>query len=75
MIHHYSSFLLDTLRSIGPKTDKLVEFFQKYASLGTKIVLNNCTTNAPNVSAKTFAYIFGGFALIYALTGVPLDIG
>ena len=23
----------------------------------------------------TIAYMFGGFALIYAMTGVPLDVG
>mmetsp|Transcript_4550 Transcript_4550/g.13739 ORF Transcript_4550/g.13739 Transcript_4550/m.13739 type:complete len:256 (-) Transcript_4550:1570-2337(-) len=60
--------------AISPKTDKLVEFFQKYVPGNKKSYAFGLTVFCVNVLG-TFAYMFGGFALIYALTGVPLDIG
>jgi len=60
--------------AISPKTDKLVEFFQKYVPGNKKSYAFGLTVFSVNV-VGTIAYMFGGFALIYALTGVPLDVG
>ncbi|CAL6409381.1 unnamed protein product [Bathycoccus prasinos] len=60
--------------AISPKTDTLVEFFQKYVPGNKKSYAFGLTVFSVNV-VGTIAYMFGGFALIYAMTGVPLDVG
>ena len=60
--------------AISPKTDTLVEF-SKNTSQGTKnLWAFGLTVFSVNI-VGTIAYMFGGFALIYAMTGVPLDVG
>ncbi|CAL6417307.1 unnamed protein product [Bathycoccus prasinos] len=60
--------------AISPKTDKVVEFFQKYVPGNKKSLAFGLTVFSVNI-VGTIAYMFGGFALIYAMTGVPLDVG
>jgi hypothetical protein len=60
--------------AISPKTDTLVEFFQKYVPGNKKSLAFGLTVFSVNI-VGTIAYMFGGFALIYAMTGVPLDVG
>jgi len=60
--------------AISPKTDALVEFFQKYVPGNKKSLAFGLTVFSVNI-VGTIAYMFGGFALICALTGVPLDVG
>jgi len=60
--------------AISPRTDKVVEFFQKFAPGQKKSIAFGMTVFAINV-VGTIAYMFAGFALIYAVTGVPLDVG
>lgn len=60
--------------AISPGTDKIVEFFRKYAPNNDKKWAFAITVFCINV-VGTFAYMFAGFGLIVALTGVPLELG
>lgn len=60
--------------AISPGTDKIVEFFRKYVPNNNKKAAFALTVFCINV-VGTFAYMFAGFGLIYALTGVPLELG
>ena len=59
--------------AISPFTDKLVEFFRQYVPGNRKPLAFALTVFCVNVLG-TFAYMFGGFFLINALTGVPLEL-
>ena len=60
--------------AISPWTDKIVEFFRQYVPGKKKPLAFALTVFCVNVLG-TFAYMFGGFFLINALTGVPLEVG
>ena len=60
--------------AISPGTDKIVEFFRKYVPNNNKKAAFALTVLCINI-VRTFAYMFAGFGLIYALTGVPLELG
>lgn len=60
--------------AISPFTDKIVEFFRRYVPGNRKPLAFGLTVFCVNVLG-TFAYMFGGFFLITALTGVPLELG
>lgn len=59
--------------AISPGTDKIVEFFRRYAPNRDKRWAFAMTVFCINV-VGTFAYMFAGFGLIVALTGVPLEL-
>ena len=59
--------------AISPGTDKIVEFFRRYAPNRDKRWAFAMTVFCVNV-VGTFAYMFAGFGLIVALTGVPLEL-
>jgi hypothetical protein len=59
--------------AISPWTDKIVEFFRQYVPGKKKPLAFALTVFCVNVLG-TFAYMFGGFFLINALTGVPLEV-
>ena len=59
--------------AISPGTDKIVEFFRRYAPNNDKRWAFALTVFCINV-VGTFAYMFAGFGLIVALTGVPLEL-
>ena len=59
--------------AISPGTDKIVEFFRRYAPNQDKRWAFAMTVFCINV-VGTFAYMFAGFGLIVALTGVPLEL-
>ena len=58
--------------AISPQTDKIVEFFRRYVPGNRKPLAFALTVFCVNVLG-TFAYMFGGFALITAITGVPVE--
>ena len=58
--------------AISPQTDKIVEFFRKYVPGNRKPLAFGLTVFCVNVLG-TFAYMFGGFFLITAVTGVPIE--
>jgi hypothetical protein len=60
--------------AISPQTDKIVEFFRKYVPGNRKPLAFGLTVFCVNVLG-TFAYMFGGFFLITAVTGVPIEVG
>jgi hypothetical protein len=60
--------------AISPGTDKIVDFFRKYVPNNNKKAAFALTVFCINI-VGTFAYMFAGFGLIYALTGVPLELG
>ena len=59
---------------ISPKTDKIVEFFMRFVPGNKKPLAFALTVFCVNVLG-TFAYMFGGFFLITAVTGVPIEVG
>ena len=59
--------------AISPGTDRIVEFFRRYAPNNDKKWAFALTVFCINV-VGTFAYMFAGFGLIVALTGVPLEL-
>lgn len=59
--------------AISPGTDKIVEFFRRYVPRNEKGPAFALTVFCVNVLG-TFAYMFGGFFLIQALTGVSLEL-
>lgn len=59
--------------AISPWTDKLVEVFRGFVPGKKKPFAFGLTVFCVNVLG-TFAYLFGGFFLISALTGVPLEL-
>ena len=59
--------------AISPGTDRIVEFFRRYAPNNDKKWAFAITVFCINV-VGTFAYMFAGFGLIVALTGVPLEL-
>ena len=59
--------------AISPGTDRIVEFFRRYAPNKDKKWAFALTVFCINV-VGTFAYMFAGFGLIVALTGVPLEL-
>jgi hypothetical protein len=60
--------------AISPQTDKIVDFFRKYVPGNKKTLAFALTVFCVNVLG-TFAYMFGGFFLITAITGVPIEVG
>ena len=60
--------------AISPQTDKIVEFFRRYVPGNRKPLAFGLTVFCVNVLG-TFAYMFGGFFLITAVTGVPIEVG
>ena len=58
--------------AISPQTDKIVEFFRRYVPGNRKPLAFGLTVFCINVLG-TFAYMFGGFFLITAVTGVPIE--
>uniref|UniRef100_A0A7S0SG09 Uncharacterized protein n=1 Tax=Mantoniella antarctica TaxID=81844 RepID=A0A7S0SG09_9CHLO len=59
--------------AISPQTDKLVEVFRRFVPGNKKPLAFGLTVVCVNIFG-TFAYMFGGFFLIQALTGVPLEL-